>query len=382
METRINDDLAIKHYPENLLGTMHYFRNIALEIDNEPENILQHLNCPGINNLCFDRESDCLSRTKLLEALSYGDAGVLLACPGPSLSGLMVRELGNHEQKEYFFNLVEKNKATTFLAVTEPGKGSDAGQMRTILKKVDDNHYEIHGEKWLVGHGADAEIGILVARTSFGPLGVTAVLLTPELLHNDGNVLYKEHLDMIGLCGARLSRLVFNGLKIHRSHILGHHLSPIKRGMMAVMKTFNRMRPGVAAFALGQAQATLDYVKVNRILTQQQMMQMQLLDAEVMATRLMVYQAAVRVNQDSEESAYASVAKAKATEVAEKVIKFAIQLFGASYLKHPLLVKWQRDAYGYEYMEGTSDIQFKHVCQGYMNQKFDSYFLDNTDQWN
>lgn len=373
VEIGIDYELATKHYPDNLLNTMQYFRDIALEIDKNPAKIKKHLSCPGIQNLCFDRDSDCLSRTKLLEALSYGDAGVLLACPGPSLSGLMLRELGNDIQKEYFFNYVEKNNATTFLAVTEPGKGSDAGQMQTQLKKIDENHYEIYGEKWLVGHGADAEIGTLVARTSTGPLGITAVLLTPDILKSVGPTLYKEHLDVVGLRGARLSRFVFNGLKIPRANILGHHLSPIKRGMMAVMKTFNRMRPGVAAFALGHAQATIDYVKRNLSLTADNVSQIELLDAEILATRLMLYQAAIRVDQDSEESAYASVAKVKATAVAEKVVNFAMKQFGAKYLEHPLLMKWQRDVYGYEYMEGTSHIQLKHVCQGYMNHKFNTH---------
>lgn len=374
MEMGIDYGLATKHYPASLFNTLQYFREIALEVDKNPGSISRHLSFEGINNLCFDRDSDCLSRTKLLEALSYGDAGVLLACPGPSLSGLILRELGNELQKDFFFNYIEKNNATTFLAVTEPGKGSDAGQMRTQLKKVDEHHYEIHGEKWLVGHGADAEIGTLVARTSTGPLGITTILLTPDVLQNVGNTFYKEHLEVVGLRGARLSRFIFNGLTVHSSNILGHHLSPMHRGMMALMKTFNRMRPGVAAFALGHAQAIIDYVKINSTLIKEQIVQVDLLDAEIMVTRLMLYQAALRTENNPDESAYASVAKAKATVIAEKVMKFAINLFGAKYLEHPLLMKWQRDVYGYEYMEGTSHIQLKNVCQGYLNQKFATHF--------
>lgn len=370
MNIEINDELAAKYFPENLLTTMQYFRNIALEIDRNPEKISEHLSCDGIISLCFDRDSSCLSRTRLLEALSYGDSGVLLACPGPSLSGLMLRELGSNLQKEYFFNYVEENKASTFLAVTEPSKGSDAGQMQTQLRKIDDNHYAVYGEKWLVGHGADAEIGVLVARTSSGPLGITAVLLTPDLLKSNNEALYREHLDLVGLRGARLSRFIFNGLKIHHTNILGHHLSPLKRGMMAVMKTFNRMRPGVAAFAVGHAQASIDYVKSNLSLNTEQAHQIEKLNAEVMATRQMLYQAAKRIDKNSEESAYASIVKVKATEVAEKVAKLVIKLFGTEFILHPLLMKWQRDVYGYEYMEGTSHIQLNHVYRGYVNHKF------------
>lgn len=371
MKLDINPTVALKHYPKHLLETMQTFREIALEIDKTPEAIDKFIQHEGIRSLCIDRDSTCLSRTKLLEALSYGDPGVLLACPGPSLSGLMLRELGSFEQKEYFFNLIETKHCATFLAVTEPNKGSDAGQMQTQIKKLDEDNYEIYGQKWLVGHGADAPIGVLVARTSSGPLGITAVLLTPEVMDSARDTLHREHLDVIGLHGARLSRFVFNGLKIQRQHILGYHLSPIKRGMMAVMKTFNRMRPGVAAFALGHSQAVVDYARTNLVLTSEQKNYLDTIDAEIMAARLLLYKAALRVDQNAVESAYASVAKVKSTLIAEKATHAVIDLFGANYLLHPLLMKWQRDTYGYEYMEGTSHIQLKHVYHGFINHKFD-----------
>jgi len=371
MKLDINPTLALKHYPKDLLEPIQIFREIALEIDKAPEAIAKYIQHKSIQSLCFDRDSTCLSRTKLLEALSYGDSGVLLGCPGPSLSGLMLRELGSNEQKAYFFNFVETNYCATFLAVTEPDKGSDAGQMQTQIKKLDEDNYEIYGQKWLVGHGADAPIGVLVARTSSGPLGITAVLLTPEVMDSAGETLHREHLDVIGLHGARLSRFVFNGLKIHRKNILGYHLNPIKRGMMAVMKTFNRMRPGVASFALGHSQAVVDYARTNLVLTSEQKNHLDSLNAEIMATRLLLYKAAKRVDQNAVESAYASVAKAKSTLIAEKATHAVIDLFGVNYLLHPLLMKWQRDTYGFEYMEGTSHIQLKHVYQGFINHKFD-----------
>lgn len=371
MSLNIDKSLATRNYPEKLLPTIQLFRNIALEIDHSPERISEYLSHDGIRSLCFDRDSTCISRAKLLEALSYGDSGVLLACPGPSLSGLMLRELGSEEQKSYFFDYIERNHSATFLAVTEPNKGSDAGKMETQIMKVDEENFEIYGEKWLVGHGADAPIGVLVARTSNGPLGITAVLLTPEVMTNAGKTLQREHLDVVGLHGARLSRFKFNGLKVKRENILGYHLSPIKRGMMAVMKTFNRMRPGVAAFALGHAQAVSDYAKSNFKLSVSQMRIIDQVDAEIMASRLMLYKAADRIDKNPVESAYASVAKVKATAIAEKATEIVVDIAGVNYLKHQLLMKWQRDVYGYEYMEGTSHIQLKHVYQGYINEKFE-----------
>ncbi len=367
MKILINEILAGRYYSTDLLTTSNYFRNIALAVDQSPVILSEHLSHPGIIKLCFDRDSECLVRTKMLEALAYGDAGVLLACPGPSLSGLMLRELGSVEQRNIFFNFVESNKSTTFLAVTEPNKGSDAGNMQTHIKKINGGDYRIYGEKWLVGHGADAALGVLVARNLPGPLGIVAILLTPDVIANADDTLYREHLKVSGLRGARLSRLVFNGLKISEENILGGHLNVMRRGMMAVMKTFNRMRPGVAAFALGHAQAVIDYLKTHLSFNDEQKSRIEQLDVEANIVRLILYKSAAQIDENPLASEFSSLAKAKSTQLAEKVSAAVLELFAKEHLQHPLLLKWNRDVYGYEYMEGTSYIQHQHIARHYIN---------------
>lgn len=366
MDKHINFKLALKNYNSSLLEKINFLRSIALDIDDDPEFMMGYANNDVIKNLCQDRDSTCYTRTKLLEAFSYGDAGVLLACPGPSLSGLMLRELGNQVQQEYFFNFIEKNKATSFLAVTEPNKGSDAGQMQTYLKKPTEETYILNGEKWLVGHGADAPIGVLIARIAKGPLGIIAILLTPELLSRQE--VYRHHLETVGLRGARLSRLIFNNLIINKRYLLGMHLSPMQRGMMAVMKTFNRMRPGVAAFAIGHAQAVIDYIFTYRTqLLRNEKIILQTLNNEISIARTILYDICKKVDANPNENAFASIAKVKATKIAEKCSFHAIKMFGKdAILNHPLLIKWYRDAFGYEYMEGTSHMQFKNIYQHYL----------------
>lgn len=367
----INNEMALENYPKSLLETMQHFRKIMFTIGQSPEKIVDFLDFPGIARLATDRDSTALERVQLIEALAYGDSGVLLACPGPSLAGLMLRELGSPEQQHSFFDYVERHRCTTFLAVTEPNKGSDAGQMQTRLEKADDESFHIYGEKWLVGHGADAPLGVVVARTSPGPLGICAVLLSPEILQNAGDTLYREHLNTLGLKGARLSRLVFNGVKIYKKDIIGYHLSPMQRGMMALIKTFNQMRPGVASFAIGQAQATLDYAKTHMPLSYSQKHQIALLNSELKSARVLLHEAAKRVDNNKHDSAFSSLSKVKATGIVEKITEYVSMLFGVRIFDHPLLIKYQMDAYGYEYMEGTSHIQLKQVYQGFMNKAFD-----------
>ncbi|OGO92646.1 MAG: hypothetical protein A3F10_00345 [Coxiella sp. RIFCSPHIGHO2_12_FULL_42_15] len=357
--------LIQQHYSLDFFESIQYFRKIALEIDRNPASITNHLNFLRIKQLCHDRNSTCLERVQRIEALSYGDSGVVLACPGPSLSGLLLRELGSEEQKERFFQFIESHAVTTFLAVSEPNKGSDAGQMETTLKSQGAHTYVLQGEKWLVGHGADAPIGVVVARRSTGPLGIIAILITPEEMSASTVHLERTHLKMFGLCGARLSHLKFNDFSIPKENILGAHLKSTERGMMAVMKTFNRMRPVVAALALGQAQAIIDYLQTNFYFNKTKFKFLQILNSEILSTRRFLYHAAKCIDQDPMNSFPASAAKSKSTALVEKILSVALDFVDVEWVEHPFLLKWHRDVYGYEYMEGTSHIQLKQVYQSY-----------------
>lgn len=367
----INQDLVKKHYGSTAcFDAIHYFRHIALVIDQNPAAMDHYLINPYISALAFDRNSSCLARTQYLEALSYGDAGVLLACPGPSLSGLLLRELGSKEQQEYFFDYVESNKASTFFAVTEPNFGSDPTSMQTVAVQGNQKHYLLSGEKWLVGHGADAPIGVVLARIARGPLGMVAFLLTEEVLNNAKTQLERKHLNMVGLRGARLSQIAFHQLQLSKHHFLGFHLRPVERGMMALLKTFNRMRPGVAAFALGTAQAILDYLLEASIRLEKYKPQFNILSLKINLTRQFLYQAAAKIDQNPFESGHISLAKVKASRLAEQCAAFAYEVIGSEGLmEHPLLRKWLRDVYGYEYMEGTTLIQRKNIFNLYVRNK-------------
>lgn len=365
----INFKLAESHYSEKYLESANFFRSLALEIDENPSVIEQYSATPIFEELCLDQSSTCLERTALIEALSYGDAGVTLAAPGPSLAGLMIRELADSDQKAHFFSFLTNKQCPTFLAVTEPNRGSDAANMETILARENANYFRLSGEKCFIGHGVDAPIGVLMARQSRGPLGIRAVLLTAEELNRPE--VKRTSLEMLGLRGARLGKISLNGLKIKKENILGQHLCPIKGGMMAMMKTFNRMRPAVAAFALGHAQAVLDYARDNsEDFLKRVEPKMNELDVEISLIRTLLYACAKQIDQDPYENAYASLAKLKATELAEKVNIEVMKYFGVNaILHHPLLLKWYRDVFGFEYMEGTSFMQIKNIYQSHINKK-------------
>ncbi len=368
---KTNQYISAKHiYPENLLEHAHFYRGLAMKIDRDPSIINHYKNHPAMTLFLDDMTSTCLERTKRFECLSYGDVGVLLAAPGPSLSGQMIRELGNTKQKEFFFDYVNTHRAKTFLAVTEPDRGSDAAHLETALIPTPSKQtFYLGGEKCFVGNGAVGDIGIVIARLSPGPLGMMAVLITPEQRgtpHCPDPTLIRRNIPTIGLRGSSLSHLQFMHYEVYREQILGEHLRIVQRGLMGLMKTFNRMRTCVGALAVGLSQAVLDYVYEIDLGKHEQALLIAMA-AELNIARKMLYHAAELIDEDVTNSAAASMAKVIATQTAERIVADVMDFFDANvFYEHPLLEKWHRDVYGFEFMEGTRQIHYKNVANQHM----------------
>lgn len=125
--------------------------------------------------------------------------------------------------------------------------------------------------------------------------------------------------------GSHLSELEFNGVPVASHMLLGQHLSVTRRGMWGAIKTFNSMRVQVSALAVGTALAIWEYVAEHR--------------GEV------------------------SRAARAELDVAWARVEAARQL---------MLEKWTRDVHGFEFMEGTSNIQRIHVAQGFRTGEADA----------
>lgn len=367
---------------EKAMGEMaNDFRNMALEIDRNPHEIYNKLDVDGINvlaNLLIPEKYNdnplvldgqkfygvsVLERVIALEKLSYGDVGVVLASPGPSLSGQVVLDMGNEIQQEYYFNRFNRQKTWTFFALTEPNRGSDASNIESSMVRQS-NDLILNGEKKFIGNGKRAQIGLVFTRTNKGPLGIRSVLVDPR---NEG--FFAEKLETLGLKGAELSHLIFKDVHIDSTNVLGEHLSPTRRGLWGAIQTFNKMRPGVAALALGVAQATMDYIveqkKVFNAIDQHNLSK---LKEELLSVRNMVRYAACEVDQDATKGYTASMAKVKAIELVEKITEYAVYILGPnSLIEHPHLNKWYRDAKAFEFMEGTTNIQNINISQSYLS---------------
>lgn len=336
------------------------FRHIALEIHENPSCITNHLDLPAINFLVSDDSSTTLDRTQYLEALSYGDPGVLLACPGPSLSGVAIRELGSHDQIQHFYRIVKEKKIRTCFALTEPEKGSDATRIKAKIIK-DNNRFYLTGEKCFFGNGAIAEMGVVFAKIADNPVGTRAILLTSDILNS--TLIEKNTLSQFSLRGAQIAAMRFNRVEIPEENILGAHLSSCQNGSLAIIKIFNQFRTGVGALAIGQAQAVFDicYENHSSFFSHSKL---NALYSSLTNARLCLHQSAIKIDHDPMDGLSVSAAKVNASHTAEQVIRHCVDSLPFDVLlSEPWIVKSFGDVFCWEYMEGTTHVHRNQIAR-------------------
>lgn len=364
------------------------FRRHALELDADPEAIRRHFDLPAVRYLATmgipaeygnDPEpiagqrvlgTTAAERVVVMEELACADAGMLVASPGPLLAGVLVSLVADEHQRRWFFERMLERPLWTCFALTEPDSGSDAGALRTELKSKK-GVGKLNGTKRYVGNACRAQVGVVFARAKPGPLGIVATLVDIE--HDPGFT--AEALPMIGLRGARISAVHLDDVVVPDELVLGRHLSPTRRGMWAFVRTFNLLRPGVAAIALGMARAAYEYVVANRgPLRRDEQDRLDALRGRIDSTRALILLAASAVDRDPTDGHLASAAKVRACQLAEDATRAACGFFGSgARLAHPLLDKLVRDARGMEFIEGTANMQRLNLFQSLLTGKLDRH---------
>jgi alkylation response protein AidB-like acyl-CoA dehydrogenase len=342
-----------------------YLRAIALAVDADPFNSTRLRDSPVLELLrvigtpkpfrahdvsrCAEQFTEtCLGRVVANIELARGDAGALNACAAPSLAGFTVDALGDATQQELFYKELAANRPWTFFGMTEPEHGSDATAMRTRLEPDADTGYRLHGTKRYVANAARGAIGVVFARIGPTPLSIRAVLLRHPTPHFTGTTL-----DMMGLRGACIGEMSFDGAPVEEDMVLGRHLPASRRGLWGANRAFNVVRLQIAAQALGVAFAIRDQVRELR----PDWSGHELVSARLSAARELLYDTAIEVDNAPDDRRPPSVAKLHTTGLAIEVGRWAESaLPPGALLTHPLLEKWCRDVQAFEFMDGTTNI--------------------------
>jgi butyryl-CoA dehydrogenase len=341
----------------------------ADEIDQQarfPEDIIKKLAEQDWLGIPYPEEyggagSDYLSYIIVVEELSRACAatGFTLECH-TSLACYPLFKFGTEEQKKKYLLPLCKGEFLGSFALTEPGAGTDAAA-GTSTAVLDGNYYVLNGSKIFISNAPVAGVLIIFAMTdkTKGTKGISAFIVpgkTPGLTIG-------KHLNKMGIRGSLTAEVFLKDCRIPKENLLGQE----GQGFRIAMMTLDGGRIGVAAQALGIAQAALDEsvryskerVQFGKPISTFQAIQWMIADmaTAVEATRFLTYHAAWCYDQGLPYSKEAAMAKLFASETAVYQTNRAVQIHGGiGYIKGQKVERLYRDAKITEIYEGTSEV--------------------------
>ena len=315
-----------------------------------PRELFADLGELGLMGVCVPEEqggagADFLSYVLVLEELSRADAGVGVtvavhtsACTLPLLA----------HGSQYVPALAAGDEIGAF-ALTEAGSGSDASAMRTRFADG-----RISGSKQWITNGSHASTFLVFARDGER---ISAFVVRAGAA---GFAVTREE-EKMGLNSSSTADLAFEDTPAER-------LGDPGKGMAIALRTLDGGRIGIAAQAVGIAQAALDmasaYAKERRAFggpigrlgaIQQKLADMQ---TEIEAARALTWRAARLKEAGHPHTVEGAQAKLFASAVARRQTGEAIQILGGyGYTKEFPAERYYRDAKVTEIYEGTSEIQ-------------------------
>ena len=305
---------------------------------------------------------DTTSYALVMEEISRVDAscGVIMSVNN-SLVCYGINKFGTEDQKKRYLRDLATGKKLGAFALSEPEAGSDASNQRTTAAREGDA-YILNGTKNWITNGSSADVVLVMAATDKdkGAKGISTFIVekgTPGF-----TVSKKER--KLGIRSSDTVSLGFQDCRVPASNRIGEEGD----GFKFAMKTLEGGRIGIAAQALGIAQACLDasiaYAKqrkaFDRPIAELQAIQFKIADMSVNidAARFLLLRAAALKEAERPFGMEAAMAKLFASRIAVQSALEAIQIHGGyGYVREYLVERYLRDAKITEIYEGTSEIQ-------------------------
>jgi acyl-CoA dehydrogenase len=366
-------DLTLTDEQQDLRELAHSFaekdiRKVAWEYDKEgtwPQDIVDKAWEIGLMNTHVAEEYggpglDYLSGCLIEEEVGWGCSGIGTSLMANGLASSPVTLGGSEEvKKEYLGMLTEAPKLASF-CLTEPDAGSDVSGMKTTAVKKGDK-WVLNGSKCFITNGGYADWFTVYAKTDkdAGHRGISAFVVP-----KDDTVTVDKKEDKLGQRASNTATITFNETEIPAGNLLGEE----NKGFKLAMMTLDRTRPGVAAMAVGIARAALEFaadyskerVQFGVPIAMHQAVAFMIADmaTKVEASRLLMWQSAVLLDQGKRNTLAASHAKRFASDSAMEVTVDAVQVYGGyGFIKEYPVEKLMRDAKIMQLYEGTSQIQ-------------------------
>jgi alkylation response protein AidB-like acyl-CoA dehydrogenase len=307
---------------------------------------------------------------QVLEEIAARWAAVAVAVSVHSLSSHPLLAFGTEDQKRRWLPGMLSGEQIGAYSLSEPQAGSDAAALRCAAVFSDEGPtpgYVIDGSKSWITHGGRADFYTLFARTGEGSRGISCFLVPGDL----PGLSFGKPEEKMGLHAVPTTSAFYDHAHVEADRLIGEE----GQGLQIAFSALDSGRLGIAAVAVGLAQAALDEAATyanerttfGRKIIDHQGLGFLLADmaAAVASARATYLDAARRRDLGRPYSQQASVAKLVATDAAMKVTTDAVQVFGGvGYTRDYRVERYMREAKITQIFEGTNQIQRLVIARG------------------
>ncbi|CAL9630455.1 acyl-CoA dehydrogenase family protein [Streptomyces sp. enrichment culture] len=297
---------------------------------------------------------------QVLEELATARLTVGLGVSVHTLASYALATYGSKQQQVEHLPAMLGGGLLGAYCLSEPSSGSDAASLRTKAVREGDT-WVIDGTKAWITHGGIADFYTVMARTGEdGPRGITAFLVPGDAPGLSGAAPERK----MGLKGSPTAQVHLDGVRVPDARRIGEE----GQGFSIALSALDSGRLGIAACAVGLAQAALD--EAVRYATERRQFGHPIADFQGlrfmladMATQIeagrALYLAAARLRDAGRPFAkQAAMAKLHCTDTAMKVTTDAVQILGGyGYTADFPAERYMREAKVLQIVEGTNQIQ-------------------------
>jgi len=303
---------------------------------------------------------------QVLEEIAARWAAVAVAVSVHSLSCNPLLAFGTDEQRERWLPGMLSGEQIGAYSLSEPQAGSDAAALQCKATPTDAG-YVINGSKAWITHGGRADFYSLFARTGEGSRGISCFLVPSD----QPGLSFGKPEEKMGLAAVPTTSAFYDNAVVDAERRIGAE----GQGLQIAFSALDSGRLGIAAVAVGIAQAALDEAcayandrtAFGRKIIDHQGLGFLLADmaAAVASARATYLDAARRRDAGRPYSQQASVAKLVATDAAMKVTTDAVQVLGGvGYTRDYRVERYMREAKITQIFEGTNQIQRLVIARG------------------
>ena len=336
--------------------------------DRIPADIVQEMRDMGLFGLTIPEEyggagMNIAQYTRTIRELAYAmPAFRSLISINIGMVTSALKNGGTEEQRREWLPRLAAGEIASF-GLTEPGSGSDSAGMQTTAVRSG-NGWVLNGTKRYITNAPDAQVAVIMARTSKEALPKNAHVSAFIVPMDTPGISRGKSDKKMGQSGSHIADIIMEDVHLPADALLGAEEG---KGFVTAMKSLDNGRLSVAAASVGYAQRALDsgmrYATERKAfgepIANLQLIQAMLADSEIeiYAATTMLEDAARRADAGENVLRKAAAAKVFASEACGRIVDRVVQIYGgAGYLAEYDAERFFRDARVYRIYEGTTQI--------------------------